>query len=684
MGKTNTIDKMKLLQIVLFVILGSFSLKAQQLAFSTAEGFGRYATGGRGGLVYKVTNLNDDGEGSLRKGIVKHGTRTIVFEVSGTINLKSGLDINRGDLTIAGQTAPGEGITIKGYPVKVKANNVIIRYLRFRMGDINEVEDDAFSGRDQENVIIDHCSISWATDENASFYWNKNFTMQWCLIAEALNESVHSKGEHGYGGIWGGENATFHHNIIMNNNSRNPRFSGSSTTPNSDEEFVDFRNNVIYNWEGNSIYGGEKGSYNIVNNYFKPGPATEKSKKERILEPYQPYGKFHIENNYVENAPEVTADNWKGVATKTLEELKLQIEINADNVNTETALKTYHSVIKSAGASKVRDAVDLRLINQIKENWVLNGNGIIDSQEEVGGWPELETEKAPKDSDNDGMPDEWEIAHNLNPGKADDAACNLHEGYTNLEMYFNELVENTKITNIYLAGDSTMANYADNYDPGKDYMKTRYPVTGWGQVFQQFFVKDSIQKVSGLIKTDSVKVDDRARGGRSTRTFFQEGRWRSIYEDLGENDVVLIQFGHNDASENHPGRYVDLEGYKEFLRLFVKQTREKKAIPVLLTPVARNYPWKDGELGNIHGEYDPAVKEVAKELNVQLIDLNKKSQEFFTKKGRDYVTENYFMNLPVGKYEAYPEGQDDNTHFQPAGAKTVAQLVFDGLKKPEK
>lgn len=249
-----------------------------------------------------------------------------------------------------------------------------------------------------------------------------------------------------------------------------------------------------------------------------------------------------------------------------------------------------------------------------------------------------------------------------------------------LSVTFFSFKNQENVQTIYLAGDSTMANYADNYEPGKDYMKTRYPVTGWGQVFQQFFVKDSLQKVSGLIKTDSVKVDDRARGGRSTRTFFQEGRWRSIYEDLEEDDVVLIQFGHNDAAESKHERYVDVEGYKEFLRLFVKQTRDKNAIPVLLTPVARNYPWEDGKLGNIHGEYDPAVKEVAKELNVQFIDLNKKSQEFFTKKGRDYVTENYFMNLPSGKYEAYPEGQEDNTHFQPEGAKAVAQLVFEGLK----
>lgn len=233
---------------------------------------------------------------------------------------------------------------------------------------------------------------------------------------------------------------------------------------------------------------------------------------------------------------------------------------------------------------------------------------------------------------------------------------------------------------IYLVGDSTMADYSDNYDVGKDYMKTRYPMTGWGQVFQQFFVKDSLQKVSGIITSNQVKINNLARGGRSTRTFFQEGRWRSVSENSKENDIVIIQFGHNDAAEQKTERYVNIDGFKEFLRLYIKETRQRKAIPILLTPVARNYPWKDEKLGNVHGDYDAAVKKIAKELNVVLIDLNKKSQGHFTQKGKEFVTKNYFMNLPEGKYEAYPKGLDDNTHFQPEGAKAVAQLVFDELK----
>lgn len=247
-----------------------------------------------------------------------------------------------------------------------------------------------------------------------------------------------------------------------------------------------------------------------------------------------------------------------------------------------------------------------------------------------------------------------------------------------LVMAFNV---KTSVTTVYLIGDSTMADYSNNYDPGKDYMKTRYPVTGWGQVFQQFLVKDSLKQVNKLIKNDSAFVDDRARGGRSTRTFFQEGRWRAVFEKLKKDDLVLMQFGHNDGAETMYERYVPIEGYKEFLRLFVSQSRSKGAMPIILTPVARNYPWVNGKLQNVHGLYDQAAKDVAKELNVKLIDLNRKSMDFFTKEGEQFSAENYFMNFPEGKYEAYPDGQKDNTHFQTKGAVEVARLVFEGMKE---
>jgi len=234
-----------------------------------------------------------------------------------------------------------------------------------------------------------------------------------------------------------------------------------------------------------------------------------------------------------------------------------------------------------------------------------------------------------------------------------------------------------KATTIYLIGDSTVADYSLE----EDYENRRYPVVGWGQMFQPFFVQDSLKYVQHLIGNNKqVVVDDRAKGGRSTRTFFQEGRWSAVYKSLQKGDVVMIQFGHNDGAENKPERYVDIEGYKEFLRLFVEQTRQKGALPILLTPVARNYPWKDSKLHNVHGDYPQAVKDVAAEMDVKLIDLNELSMAHFSKIGQTYVTEHYFMNLPAGKFVAYPDGQKDNTHFQAAGGRAVAQLVFDAMK----
>lgn len=229
---------------------------------------------------------------------------------------------------------------------------------------------------------------------------------------------------------------------------------------------------------------------------------------------------------------------------------------------------------------------------------------------------------------------------------------------------------------MFLIGDSTVADYT--LEPG--YMASRYPLTGWGQVLQPLLNKRTLIPLKGLVRADSVTIDDRAKGGRSTRTFFQEGRWSSVYRDLQKGDLVLIQFGHNDSSKEKTERYVDIEGYKEFLRLFVNQTREKGAVPVLITPVTRNYPWIADSLGSAHGDYPQAMKVVAGELNVALIDLTSSSAALFSRKGKEYVSSNYFMNLPPDKFPAYKNGQTDNTHFQPEGAKVVAEMVYEGLK----
>lgn len=435
-------------------------------AFPGVEGYGKNASGGRGGKVIKVTNLNDSGTGSLRAAIAETGARIIVFEVSGNIKLTSRIQIKNGNVTIAGQTAPGDGICIQDYEMTVDADNVIIRYMRFRMGDLTKNEQDALWGRYHQNIVVDHCSMSWSIDECSSFYANKNFTMQWCILSESLNKSFHEKDDHGYGAIWGGSNVTFHHNLLAHHNSRNARFDGGRRTGTGNSPFgidkVDYRNNVIYNWGSNSAYGGENGEYNLVANYYKPGPAT--AKRSRIMEismetdlvNYGPgFGKFYAMGNYVEGNAAVTQDNWNGGMDKgsglgdaNYALAKMTTPFSSEPLTAHTAEQAYNAVLLYGGASFKRDAVDIRIMKEVKEGIVtFNGSktgkrGIIDSQTDVGGWPVLNATAPLTDTDGDGMPDSWEIEKGLNPKVADGNGHDLSTGYTNIEVYINSLVKN--------------------------------------------------------------------------------------------------------------------------------------------------------------------------------------------------------------------------------------------------
>lgn len=438
-------------------------------SFPGAEGHGSMTRGGRGGQVIAVTNLNDSGPGSLRDAVETEGPRIVVFRVSGTIDLQSRLVISNPYITIAGQTAPGDGIAIKRHPLLIDADEIILRYLRLRLGDETGNDDDALSGRYRKNIMVDHVSASWSVDEVLSIYHCENVTVQWSLISESLYNSEHVKGTHGFGGIWGSNYSTYHHNLLAHHTSRNPRFASGAG-------YTDYRNNVIYNWGYNSAYGGEKEqqgnpkfnftTINMVANYYKPGPATEAGAvSRRIVNPSSrdganDYGQWYVAENFMHGDPEVTADNWAGGVQAQgqdtggpgqwrddhLEALKLDVPWEALPIHQQTAEAAYHLVLQYTGASlPKRDAIDVRIVDEVRtgtatfgETYGGGGKGIIDSQGTVGGWPELSSQLAPEDSDGDGMPDAWEHGHGLDPNeKADGLKDHDGDGYTNIEEYLN-------------------------------------------------------------------------------------------------------------------------------------------------------------------------------------------------------------------------------------------------------
>ena len=438
------------------------------IAFPGAEGYGKYATGGRGGKVLIVTNLNDDGEGSFRKAATANGPRIIVFAVSGTIHINSPITI-KANATVAGQTAPGDGICIADRSVQLGGDNIIVRYIRFRLGDkfqrqAGQVDgsggEDAFGGGGKKHIMIDHCTFSWSNDECFSVYNGDSTTFQWNIISEPLNYSYHFETgdkdweRHGYGGIWGGKHLTAHHNLFAHCNSRNPRFNGNRQ---GIQEFVDYTNNVIYNWGGNNIYAGEGGNYNMVNNYYKYGPSTFTGVKYRIVNPYKletiPFGKFFVNGNYVDGSPTVTADNSQGVAFNqgTEEDRKNYLmakEFPSEPVNKQSAEEAYLLVLNKAGASYMRDTLDARIINDVRNRtgFIIDVQGRYPAHSPFeiteNAWPALRSLPAPADNDKDGMPDDWERKNGLDPADASDASkTSSHKFYTNIELYINSIVK---------------------------------------------------------------------------------------------------------------------------------------------------------------------------------------------------------------------------------------------------
>ena len=498
-------------------------------AFPGAEGHGRYVTGGRGGTVVHVTNLNDSGTGSLRNAVNGNSKKIIVFDVGGVIALKSDLKIGA-NTTILGQTAPAPGITLRYYTVNPNGNNIIVRYMRFRRGQEKDVNDgaDASTARHFTGIMLDHCSFSWSIDEVASFYDNNNFTMQWCTVGESLNNAGHGKGAHGYGGIWGGKLASFHHNLICHVNNRSPRFNGAryrwdGYTNNKlyneykwenyvQAENVDFRNCVIYNC-GNGCYGGPGGGQiNIVNNYYKTGPAATTNRLTTVTvgasgnstegDLVGHTSRYYLSGNQINNN---TNTGWSNVtyddgtylidgkrwsldpehyngsnvtykqnsAGKDCVCIQLDEPCPAGHVTTHSAAQAYEKVLTFSGASLHQDDVDARYFTEARNGTatytgsVTKKSGRIDVVSDVNGYTEENFGTGSReegfDTDKDGIPDTWEIANGLNPNDATDAVTYTIDPakyYMNIEVYANSLVQD-----IMLNGNADTDDAAKEYYP---------------------------------------------------------------------------------------------------------------------------------------------------------------------------------------------------------------------------
>jgi len=431
--------------IITFMIVYStdlvFAVGNEISAFPEAEGFGNRSRGGRGGSALFVTNLNDSGKGSLRSAVESKGPRTILFRVSGVIELKSKLKISEPFVTVAGQSAPGDGICLKNFGLVIQTHDVIVRHLRIRPGDEpareyakrkKDFTPDAISIiAPSHDVIIDHCSASWSVDECCSVSGEgiTNITVQWCIISESLNDSVHPKGEHGYGSLLRcNGNLSFHHNIYAHHKSRSPR----PGTYGDGSILLDFRNNLIYNTKGYSA--ADPVRMNYVGNYIR-------RPRSSVFQVGGPTTKLFVSDNILDGNASASRDNWRLISGKKADS-RITNPFPFAKVHTDSAVEALKRVLVDCGATlPKRDSVDTRVIGQIRD-----GTGdLINSQREVGGWPKLESAKPPVDTDQDGLPDDWERDHGQNPVDPRDHSRDQDgNGYTNLEEYLNSLTNDHK------------------------------------------------------------------------------------------------------------------------------------------------------------------------------------------------------------------------------------------------
>ena len=445
---SHTNFRLTLLAVGLLVsplVVASGSSERDLPAFPGAEGYGARARGGRGGRVVVVSSLEDAGPGSFREAVGARGPRTVVFRVGGVVTLLTPVVVTEPFLTMAGQTAPGDGICFRGQTVEIRTHDVVVRHLRFRPGNLSGGEVDGLAvGPGSRRVILDHCSAGWSVDESLSLAGDvADVTVQWCVIAEALNRSVHRKGPHGYGSLMraaGG--VTLHHDLWAHNDARNPRLGDDYGRP--PWPVFDVRNNVIYDYGAiASGMTGDRLSANYVGNLVRPGPSSD-AKRGVIVLTATADVRFHVAGNVVEGRPDLTADNRRlfdrvEAAGRRLVAL-FERPFDAPLVRTTDAAEALREVLAGAGATRPRrDAVDARVVREVESR----SGRIIDSQDEVGGWPALRSGAAPADTDADGMPDDWERSRGLDRADPTDGSRAGADGYTNLEVWLNELAAAT-------------------------------------------------------------------------------------------------------------------------------------------------------------------------------------------------------------------------------------------------
>ncbi len=427
------------LLVVLSVMASAQTEPAAIPAFPGAEGAGVYTVGGRGGRVIEVTNLNDSGLGSLREAATAQGPRIVVFRVAGLIALEEPIVVQEPYMTLAGQTAPGDGVCLRDYAFVVATHDVVIRYLRSRVGDLGGRQEDCLDlAHGARNVILDHCSGSWSIDEVLSLAGNvSDATVQWCLIAESLDDSKHPKGPHGCGSlVRANGQVSLHHNLWAHNRTRNVRLGDNYGRP--PYPAFDFRNNVIYDY-GQTCSGITQGRFtvNYVGNYLRPGPSSRARRPISVNGPSEM--RFYICDNVFDGNQALTADNTQFFSAVQIDgEQQVQIvteSFEMPSVGTRSAQEAYEAVLAGAGASlPVRDTVDARIVADVRNRT----GSVIDSQTQVAGWPEYRSAPPASDSDHDGMPDDWEIQHGLDPhNPADGPSDKDGDGYTNVEEFLN-------------------------------------------------------------------------------------------------------------------------------------------------------------------------------------------------------------------------------------------------------